>query len=55
MNDELPICPNDCGVMIPQYENNGFEPPEGAPHYELTHYRCPVCGAESEGDPDGEE
>jgi hypothetical protein len=47
MTDFMPPCPNECGSMHPDYENNGFEPPEGAPHYELIGYYCPICGAKT--------
>jgi hypothetical protein len=42
--DYMPECPNGCCLMHPDFENNGFEPPEGAPHYEFTGFYCPVCG-----------
>jgi len=44
-DENLPECPNGCGIMHPDYDNVGFEPPEGVPHYELTGYHCPRCGA----------
>lgn len=44
INEEnIPVCPK-CGLpMQPHYDNVGFEPPEGAPHYEITCFYCPVC------------
>ena len=38
-----PICPN-CGLlMMPQWENVGFQEPDPS-KYEITGYLCPNCG-----------
>lgn len=47
MSDDLPQCPNDCGLLHPHYENTGFTPPDGAPHYEIESWYCPTCGYET--------
>jgi ssDNA-binding Zn-finger/Zn-ribbon topoisomerase 1 len=37
-------CPK-CGAnMHEDWDNVGFNPPEGCPHYEVVGYYCPVCG-----------
>lgn len=39
-------CP-ECGELLELvYENNGFEPPEGPQHLEITKVFCPECGYE---------
>ena len=43
-NQELWDCPNGCGLLHQNWQNVGFTPPEGAPHYEVEDYYCPACG-----------
>ena len=40
---ELFDCPNGCGLLHQNFQNVGFEPPEGLPHYQVEDYYCPVC------------
>ena len=48
MSIDLPTCP-ECGItMQAKYENTGFEPPAGPPHYEISFFFCPVCGVSDE-------
>lgn len=39
----IPICPKCGTVMEAVVENNGYDWPEGPPHYDITYY-CPSCG-----------
>lgn len=43
MDDELFTCPNDGTVLHQNWQNTGFTPPDGAPHYEVESWYCPVC------------
>lgn len=44
MEDEMFYCPKDGAVLHEHWDNTGFTPPEGAPHYEVDYYYCPICG-----------
>lgn len=48
MTEELPLCQDCGGVLHPEYDNVGFTPPEGPPHWELVSYYCPVCDSTDE-------
>lgn len=41
-------CPHCEVALEDRLENNGFEPPEGPSHYEVTVRFCPLCGITDE-------
>lgn len=42
-HSDLPMC--SCGqIAKPQWENNGFEEPEGSRKDEITNFICPIHG-----------
>lgn len=41
---DIPLCDKCSEIMVAHYDNTGFTPPEGAPHWEVDYYECPICG-----------
>jgi hypothetical protein len=47
--NELPECPNGCGIMHPHYDNVGIPYEQGGvPKIEVDYYYCPICTATDE-------
>lgn len=41
---DLSYCSKCGGLLIPQWENNGFSRDEGESMLEITGYKCQMCG-----------